>query len=130
MCTELIELLEHDLIKFPKEYDGKGYLIVEEKDEKGNIELKERKLSLEEELALINIDIMKSELLSIHKIYDSEGNIIKYEAQDEHAHDDRFYTLLLMAHKLYELRRQDLLNANSKKTDYKNAPKCVLKVSF
>jgi hypothetical protein len=130
MCTELIELLEHDLIKFPKEYDGKGYLIVEEKDEKGNIELKERKLSLEEELALINIDIMKSELLSIHKIYDSEGNIIKYEAQDEHAHDDRFYTLLLKAHKLYELRRQDLLNANSKKTDYKNAPKCVSKVSF
>ena len=113
MCVELIELLEHDLIKFPREYDGKGSIVVEEVNKDGKVELIEKELSDEESLALVNIDIMKSELLCIHKIYDSEGNVTKYENPDTQAHDDRFYTLLLLAHKLYELRRNDLLGVKT-----------------
>jgi len=113
MCVELIELLEHDIIKFPKEYDGKESIVVEFTNEKGEIELKDRELSLEEKKALINIDILKSELLGVHKIYNNEGNVIRYEIPNEHSHDDRFYVLLLLCHKLYELRRRDLLNSDS-----------------
>lgn len=117
MCVELIELIEHDLIKFSKEYDGKGIIIEEEINENGETEIIERKLSYQEEVSLINLDIMKSELLSIHKIFDAEGNVIKYESTDSHLHDDRFYTLLLLAHKLYELRRNDLVKTEIKIDD-------------
>lgn len=113
MCEELLELMSLDLIKFPKEYDGKGYIVEEVKKENSEddnkVELKERKLTLDEELALINIDAMKSELLAIHKFKDGNGNITRYANPDQHAKDDRFYTLLLLAHKLYEIRRKNLI---------------------
>jgi hypothetical protein len=109
MCDELIELMSLDLIKFPKEYDTKGYIIEEVKNENGEIELKERKLSLDEQVALINIDAMKSELLAIHKFKDGNGTIVRYANPNQHDHDDRFYSLLLLAHKLYEIRRKALI---------------------
>ncbi|GCD10430.1 hypothetical protein [Clostridium tagluense] len=111
MCVELIELMKADVIKFPKEYDNKGYVVEEVIDKDGKVEIKERKLSLDEELALINIDSMKSELTQIHTFKDSNGTVTRYANPDQHAHDDRFYTLLLLAHKLYEIRRKDLLRS-------------------
>ena len=120
MCEELIKLIELDLIKFPKEYNGKGYVMVSE-DNNGEVEVKERKLSLDETLALVNIDIMKTETTSIHKMYDDQGNITKYalpKDKERTVHDDRFYTLLLLAHKLYELRRKDILVDNHEEVDF------------
>lgn len=117
MCEELIDLMSLDLIKFPKEYDGKDYVVIEEENENGEIELKERRLSLEEKQALINIDAMKSETIAIHKFKDSGGNITRYVNPDQHAHDDRFYTLLLLAHKLHEIRRKDKLKSNTEVYD-------------
>lgn len=130
MCEELIELMSLDLIKFPKEYDNKDSVVIENKNDKGEIELKDRKLSFDEKLALINIDIMKSELISIHKFKDSTGNITRYALSDPHGHDDRFYVLLLLAHKLYELRRQHITSKKVQVTDWTKIPKCVSTVSF
>ena len=110
MCEELIELMSMDLIKFPKEYDNKDFVVIEQKNENGEIELKERILSLDEKMALINIDIMKSELIQIHKFKDNMGNVVRYAMPDQHTHDDRFYVLLLLAHKLYEIRRQNIIH--------------------
>jgi hypothetical protein len=122
MCDELIELMSLDLIKFPKEYDNKGFIIEEVKNENGEIELKERKLSFDEEIALINIDLMKSELLAIHKFKDGNGTITRYANPNQHDHDDRFYSLLLLAHKLYEIRRKDLVKSDIPKSDWATAP--------
>lgn len=113
MCGELAELITHDLIKFPKEYDGKDYMVIEATNEKGEVELVERKLTTEEKIALINIDAMKSEMYAIHKVYDSDGTVKSYINPNQHAKDDRFYTLLLLAHKLYELRRNDILTTDN-----------------
>lgn len=118
MCEELIELMHLDLIKFPQEYNGKGNVSIQ----KGK-ELEVRNLSLEEEIALINIDLMKSELTSIHKLTNG-----KYHIPPEKARilkDDRFYTLLLMAHSLYELRREDALKKSRKKRDPKDITKLL-----
>ena len=117
MCGELLELMSLDLIKFPKEYDGKGYIIQEVySEETKETEIKERSLSLDEEIALINIDAMKSEIIQIHKFKDANGNIIRYANPDQHAHDDRFYSLLLLAHKLYEIRRKNMIVQESNNT--------------
>lgn len=119
MCEELIKLLELDLIKFPKEYNGKGYVTVSNKNG-DEIDISDRNLSLDEILSLVNIDIMKTETTSIHKMKDDQGNVTKYalpKDKENTVHDDRFYTLLLISHKLYELRRKDLLVNNEESVD-------------
>lgn len=113
MCEELLELVSLDLIKFPKEYNGKDYILVEETNENGEVDIVERKLSIEERVALINIDAMKSELLGIHIFRDKVGNVTSYANPNQHAKDDRFYTLLLLAHKLYEIRRKNMLKVDT-----------------
>lgn len=115
MCEELIELMNHDLIRFPKEYDGKNYIIEEKTNSKGEVELVERILTTEERVALINIDAMKTELTSIHKFKDNTGMVIRYSVPDQHMKDDRFYSLLLLAHHLYSIRRNDFLNKDEEK---------------
>jgi hypothetical protein len=112
MCEELLKLMELDLIKFTKEYNGKEYITVAE-DNNGERELKEKRLAMEEQIALINMDILKTETTSIHKVTDDQGNVVKYTLppdKEKVMHDDRFYTLLLLAHRLFELRRENITN--------------------
>ena len=117
MIDELLELLSLDVIQFPKEYDGRGFVVTQE-NRNGSIELKERSLSLEEEVALINIDVMKSEMTSIFKFENPEKTMYRYalpKDKERKMHDDRFYTLAMLAHFLFELRKNDKLSKTSKK---------------
>lgn len=109
MVEELKELLELDLIKFPKEYSGKGFVNVTVDDEKER-NIKERILTDEEEIALVNIDLMKEETVSIHRHKSSNLNISYALPKDKEnkMNDDRFFTLLLLGHFLYELRRENI----------------------
>lgn len=117
MVGEFIELMSLDLIEFPKEYHNKGYVSVTV-DEKGKREIKQKQLSTEEEIALVNMDIMKTEITSIHSFKNPEGIITRYSLPKEKErimHDDRFYTIIMLAHKLYEIRRKEQLGKNKKK---------------
>ena len=113
MVEELIELMKLDLIKFPKEYSGKSEVaITTDGDEKNEVEIKYKTLSVEEQVALINIDIMKTEATSIHKFENAEKTNVRYALPKDKERimgDDRFYTLIMLAHYLYELRRNDQL---------------------
>lgn len=113
MIDELLELLRIDVIKFPKEYNGKSEIpITIEGENKNEVEIQYRQLSLEEQIALINLDIMKSETTSIHKFENLEKTNVRYalpKEKEKLMHDDRFYTLIMLAHYLFELRRNDQL---------------------
>lgn len=114
MCEELLELMILDLIKFPKEYDNKGYVSVEYV-EKNESKIKHRQLTTEEEVILINLDIMKTEITSIYKFKNADGIVNRYalpKDKERKMHDDRFYCMLLAAHRLYELRRNDKLKVD------------------
>ncbi len=114
MCDELIELMSQDFIKFPKEYSGNGFISYQ-KDDGDSADLVKKPLSMEEELVLRNIDAMKSEVTSIYKFENAEKTTKTYKLPKEKEnkmHDDRFFTLILLAHCLYELRRNDKLGAN------------------
>lgn len=131
MVEELKELLDLDLIKFTKEYDGKGYInqiIDNEKERK----IKEHHLTLDEEIALINIDLMKEETVAIHRFRSGNGNVSYDLPKDKENKigDDRFYTLLMLAHFLYELRRENITNIKHPDIDWANAPKFVSSVTF
>lgn len=116
MVDEFIELMSLDLIKFPKEYDGKGYVTLQ-KQVKDEIKLETRHLTMEEEVCLLNMDILKTEITSIYKFENPEKTNKTYKLPKEKErvmNDDRFYTIIMLAHYLYELRRQNIVN---KKTD-------------
>jgi len=55
---------------------------------------------------------MKTEATSIHKFENAEKTNVRYALPKDKERimgDDRFYTLIMLAHYLYELRRNDQL---------------------
>lgn len=119
MVEEFIELFNLGVIKMPFEYNnGQEFIRIpitgENKEENFEIYY----LSNEEKLSLAQIDLMKIELTSIHKISNPENTSIRYalpKEKENRLHDDRFYTLILLAHRLYELRRQKAIKQRKTK---------------
>ena len=116
MFDELVELMQLDLIKFTKEYDGRGFIpIQEEKD--GVVTIKNRPLSIEEEVALMNIDLMKTEITSIFKFENPEKTSKRYalpKDKERQMHDDRAFVLAMLGHYLYQMRHDDVLKRSGK----------------
>lgn len=113
--TELVEMIDQDLIKFPAEYDYHGYLTILSEDD-GEVIEKTYKLSLDEEAALKQIDAMKEEVTHMYK-YKSSNNNIRYDLApgfEKIIGDDRSYTLALLGHCLYQLRSEDRLRKPKK----------------
>lgn len=116
MVDEFIELMNLDLIKFTKEYSGNGFVTLSREKKTGDkidIELYKQSLSMEEEIALLNMDILKTEITSIHKFENAEKTSKSYalpKDKERIMNDDRFYTIIMLAHFLYDLRRQNLVN--------------------
>jgi hypothetical protein len=132
MVDDFIELMKLDLIKFPKEYHGKGYIVEEKLNVKGEIELNNRYLSKEEEISLMQIDLLKTEITSIHKFENPEKTNKNYKLpkdKEGHIHDDRFYTIIMLSHFLYNLRRKNIIN-KKKDFDWSKVKSCVTKISF
>jgi hypothetical protein len=113
MISRLIDLMDLGLIEFPFEYDNSGHIDME--DENG--ELFRKKLSRDQELALMNIDICKEEAKMIHE-YKRDNGKPNYQLRTDmrnKMHDDRFYTLAMFANEIYELREKDTLTRGKKK---------------
>lgn len=157
----LIKMIEADLITFPAEYDGKGYINLFEVDEKtkkrNTDEIKARldklnisqseyeeklqdeldkidlgkvktyRLSIDEEIALKQIDAMKEEIINICRTKrDSGKDAFKLPAHKDAdtgaseatMHDDRAYCLALAGLFLSEKRAERIRN-KKRKFDYK-----------
>ncbi len=109
LFSALREMMNLDLISFTENYDGKGELVFTEVDnEKKAGETTVQKLSDDEILSLVNIDLAKEELVNIYEF--KNGTSIKYDLaphQKNKMHDDRAYTIAMLAWYLQELRRED-----------------------
>lgn len=118
MFEALIEMMNLDLISFTETYDNKGYLnIMDDKSES-----KQYKLSHDEELALMNIDIAKEELVSIYSFKSTNGNIRYDLPPDKQSKigDDRAYTIAMLAWHLRNLRRENITSKKSNIIDNPN----------
>ena len=76
---------------------------------------------------------MKTETTSIHKFENPEKTSVRYalpKDKEKIMNDDRFYTLIMLAHYLYELRRDDQLSKGKQNFDWTSAPRCVSAVNF
>lgn len=141
MFDDFIELLNLGLIEFTEEYDLKGYLniaeeneneIIEEVDEKTGevkkikgLSYKTHKLSWEEELALKNIDIAKEELIATMKYGGDAGSSYRYGLSPEkknRMHDDRAYSLVMLAWHLKNLRKESITKKERIANDWSSMP--------
>lgn len=134
MVEEFIELMNLGVIHFPLEYNGGDYVQVVDGVDKstGQEILKTHELSLEEQTAWVNIDLMKNEITSIQKTTNSENTTVTYALAPDVAnkiHDDRFYVAILLAHRLYELRRKDKVRQSAVETII-TPPICISNIDF
>ena len=117
MVDEFIELMDLGVIKFPYEFKQEFISIAKKEKNSEQETIEKYQLSEKEIVALTNIDLMKVETTSIYK--------------EKILHDDRFYVLIMLAHRLYELRRGQTIQESSQENyDYSEAPICASAVSF
>lgn len=122
MFEALIEMMNLDLISFTSDYDGKEEIILFENVEKQyedernkvkkEIEARQKtyKLSNDEKVALINIDLCKEELVNIYRFESSNGNV-RYDLppdKQKTLNDDRAYCIAMLAWYLQQLRRENI----------------------
>lgn len=122
MTEQLIEIMNNDLLKFPREYNRQGFVNIVNMNEKtGEEEIEEHTLSWEEECALLNIDELKKEITSIFRYKNSDNTTVTYalpKDKENRMNDDRFYTTIMLAHYLYELRRENYKEIDTSDYDY------------
>jgi hypothetical protein len=115
MFEALIEMMKLDLISFTESYDHKGELTLVDENGEG----KKYKLTNEETLSLINLDIAKEELVSIYSFRSSNGNV-RYDLPPDKLSkigDDRAYTIAMLAWYLQQLRRQNITSKKKSNAD-------------
>ena len=136
MYRAAIEMINLNLVEWPAEYDNRGYITltyeldtktgkktIREKDPtekeykeltKKGIEIVREKydLSRDEEIALKQIDAMKTELVNIYRFKQSSGNdrFDLAPSVSNKLHDDRAYVFVMACHFLQQLRRDHLVN--------------------
>lgn len=133
MYDDFIEMLNLGLIEFTDTYDMKGYLtlpvqgkvdIVEfdevTKEQKivKSVDYKKYNLSADEEMALVNIDLAKEELVMTYR-FESSPTQYKYDLPPDKkstCHDDRAYCLCMASWHLKNLRRENITNKQNKST--------------
>lgn len=113
MITELITLMKMDMIKFNKSYSDENVITVENSPG----EYERITLAFEERLALIELELLKTETTSMRKYGES------YEIQKDRQgklNDDRFDTLVMLAHYLYNIRKDETVKRGKKKRDLRD----------
>lgn len=134
MVEETIELIKDGILQFPYEYNDSGYLKIPTSKDGKEEQLVVHEVTNEERMALMNIDLMKTELTSMHRFKNADGTTATYALDLEkrsRMHDDRFYTLIMLGHRLYELRRTTKVkNTEEEYSENTSAYSCVSDISF
>lgn len=128
MVEEFIELIDLGVIRFPYEYHGGDFVQVIKKESEEEEIIETYELNDDEILSLTQIDLMKNEITSIHRSSNPEKTSISYALSKEKEgkmHDDRFYTIIMLAHRLYELRRGQIISKPQEDDDFSKYGSCV-----
>lgn len=126
MYGAISKMVKLNLIEF-SDYDNKDYILIENKD--GGFDTVG--LSEEEKLALLNMNIAKTQLSYMCR-YDTPNGGVTYEiAKDKKGmHDDHAYTMAEAGYALAILRREDLLKPSNNNKNYSTQQSFVSNISF
>ena len=111
LFTDLGQMMSEDLIDLPEDMPNNGVW---------NIDGVDKTLTGEELRALLEIDLMKQEMMTMQKVKTTSGNITFQlpPAKQKTMHDDRCYCAALLAGYLADLRRAELAATEKPKQDY------------
>jgi len=112
MFSAVGDMVEQDLVMFPKVLNIHGEMENEVLTEDGNIVVDHMKMSKEETKSLIELELMREEICALQKIKNDNGSIrisLPANLEDKKIKDDRAYVLAMACWKLYKLREKDLL---------------------
>lgn len=113
-----------NLIKFTQ-YDSKDYIMFQ--DDKG--EFVQEDLTVPERVALMRIELMKTEISYMCRYETANGNVtyeLSRDKRNTNMHDDMAYCAALAAYALSEKRRTKLLTPSENSTNpYANLVSCV-----
>ena len=114
-------------IDFPAEYDGKDSLFfINDDGEEIN-----QPLTTEEQIALTQIELTKTEIITMCK-YENAGNI-KYDFPADKRnkmHDDRVFAFGLLCYRLEQLRHNHIVNSPKKRSNLREKSFCVSNFSL
>ena len=135
MVEEMIDLMDIGVLRLPREYSGQDIVKIPNgvDPETGDEIFLTHEFSLEEGLALGQLDLMKNEITAIQRYSNSENTAVTYALSKEKEntmHDDRFYVSIMLAHRLAELRRGKAIRQHAEKDDFDTAPSLVSVVNF
>lgn len=122
MVEEFIELMNLGVLRLPYEYGGQDFLKIKNGIDpvSGEEIFTSYDLSDDEKMALVNLDLMKVEIANIHKLTNAEKTSVVYalsKEKENRMHDDRFYVAIMLAHRLYELRRGAVIKKPRQSSD-------------
>lgn len=120
------QMVKLGVVTFPADYDGKNYIV--NIDDEGN-EVR-YDLSADEEMALIQLDLMKTEIITMCK-YTSAGNV-KYDFPPDKRntmHDDRCFTFGLLCLFLSQLRRGTMVSKPQKEFNAQSYAQSLAKLN-
>ena len=106
----LIDLAKGDCIKFTETYDNRDTLLVYEEGKNGESKERAIKLDLEQQSALVQIDLMKDQIVNMIRIRNDTGRDrfeIAPEKRRAYPHDDHSYTCALLAYGLQNVIEGD-----------------------
>ena len=112
MFTDLSEMFQGEFIELPAELPRNGEITLED----GTV----AKLTDEEMRALLEIDLMKEEIMAMQKTKSASGEI-KFAlppSRSRKMHDDRCYCMALAAGYLANLRREDMAACEKPQQDF------------
>lgn len=134
MFESAIQMMDMGLVEFPEEYNDRGYItLIYEVDKDGNtrqrysyptekeekelarkgiiVETRQHKLSNEEEAALAQLDMLKTEICNIYRFRQPNSSKDRFDLAPDKVNmlnDDRAYCFALLCYQLAQLRRENI----------------------
>lgn len=113
--------INQGLIIFPSSLNVRNELEFEETRDDGSMYMRYEKPSLEELDCLMQMDLLKEEILGMQKTKKTNGTIVieqTPEARQNNLHDDRVDTLAMCCFRLMQLRAAEILDVEKKSEDF------------
>ena len=112
------DALNQELIIFPKDSTGRGEMEFEEVDSEGKVMCRYEKLNSEQLRAVVEIEMLKYELMAMEKTKNSQTGKISFDLMTakkaEGLHDDRADCVAMLCYYLMQLRAKNKMSQFSK----------------
>ena len=116
------DALNQGLVIFPKSLNSRQEMEFERLTDKGEIEYYFSKLDKKEVESIVEIDVLKYELMAMQKTKNTQTGRVSFDTipskKNEGMHDDRADCLAMACHYLMNKRRTERLNVPREKTDF------------